>query len=72
MGRQKNRIKNEIKKGVPFIIKSGKALNERKGEIRIQFKEAETNIFENYAQHGKNIPRNEFVIRLQPNEVNKK
>jgi len=32
-------IHNEQWSGVPFILKCGKALNEQKAEIRIQFKE---------------------------------
>lgn len=40
---------------------SGKALNEQKTEIRIQFKDVTSGIF-------KDIPRNELVIRVQPNE----
>lgn len=39
------------------------ALNERKGEIRIQFKEVPGDIF-----NGK-CHRNELVIRVQPDEV---
>jgi glucose-6-phosphate 1-dehydrogenase len=52
--------------GVPFIIKAGKALNERKGEIRIQFRPPPG------ASHmfpGVHIPINELVMRLQPNEA---
>lgn len=33
------RIKNERWDGVPFFIRCGKALNERKAEVRIQYKE---------------------------------
>ena len=54
-------IKNERWDGVPFIMKAGKALNEPKMEIRIQFKDVTSGIF-------KDIPRNELVIRIQPNE----
>eukprot|EP00834_Sanchytrium_tribonematis_P001650 NODE_42_length_34079_cov_0.552619.p14 type:complete len:176 gc:universal NODE_42_length_34079_cov_0.552619:7178-6651(-) len=50
------------KLGVPFIIRAGKALNESKQEIRIQFKDVPCNIFE-----GSTLSRNELVIRLQPN-----
>ena len=39
------------------------ALNERKAEVRIQFKDVPGDIFEGKCQ------RNEMVIRLQPNEV---
>ena len=38
------------------------ALNEQKTEIRIQFKDVTSGIF-------KDIPRNELVIRVQPNEA---
>jgi glucose-6-phosphate 1-dehydrogenase len=31
--------------GVPFILKAGKALNSRKAEIRVQFKDAPGDIF---------------------------
>eukprot|EP00049_Salpingoeca_infusionum_P010057 m.170384 g.170384 ORF g.170384 m.170384 type:complete len:517 (+) comp14530_c0_seq1:223-1773(+) len=55
------KIRNERWDGVPFIIKCGKALNERKAEIRIQFKDVAADIFSNTV-------RNELVIRVQPNE----
>ncbi|CAL9086262.1 unnamed protein product [Musa acuminata var. zebrina] len=57
-------IYNERWEGVPFILKAGKALNSRKAEIRIQFKDVPGDIFES-KRHG----RNEFVIRLQPSEA---
>jgi glucose-6-phosphate 1-dehydrogenase len=40
-----------------------KALNERKAEIRIQFKEVPGDIFDN------SCARNELVIRVQPDEA---
>jgi len=55
-------IENERWSGVPFIIKSGKALDKHKVEIRIQFQEAPDSIFPG-------VSRNELVIRLQPNEA---
>ncbi|XP_030829358.1 glucose-6-phosphate 1-dehydrogenase X isoform X3 [Strongylocentrotus purpuratus] len=55
-------VKNERWDGVPFMLKCGKALNERKAEVRIQFKEVPGDIFGN-------IMRNELVIRVQPNEA---
>ena len=57
------KIKNDRWDGVPFIIKSGKALNERKAEIRIQFKDVAGDIFDNQCA------RNELVIRVQPDEA---
>jgi len=51
--------------GVPFILKAGKALNEKKAEIRIQFKEAPAAAF----MFGVDMPQNELVLRMQPNEA---
>ncbi|KAI7996626.1 Glucose-6-phosphate 1-dehydrogenase, cytoplasmic isoform [Camellia lanceoleosa] len=58
------RIHNERWEGVPFIMKAGKALNSRKAEIRVQFKDVPGDIFK-----CKKQGRNEFVIRLQPLEA---
>jgi glucose-6-phosphate 1-dehydrogenase len=58
------RVHNERWEGVPFILKAGKALNSRKAEIRVQFKDAPGDIF-----RCKKQGRNEFVIRLQPSEA---
>ncbi|VFQ73533.1 unnamed protein product [Cuscuta campestris] len=58
------RVHNERWEGVPFILKAGKALNSRKAEIRIQFKEVPGDIYKCQKQG-----RNEFVIRLQPSEA---
>ncbi|GAB4847933.1 Glucose-6-phosphate 1-dehydrogenase, cytoplasmic isoform [Ancistrocladus abbreviatus] len=58
------RIHNERWEGVPFILKAGKALNSRKAEIRVQFKDVPGDIF-----RCKRQGRNEFVIRLQPSEA---
>lgn len=44
----------------PWLTKRT-ALNEQKTEIRIQFKDVTSGIF-------KDIPRNELVLRVQPNE----
>jgi len=51
--------------GVPFIMKAGKALNERKAEMRIQFKDAPAACF---LFAGQTCPRNELVMRMQPSE----
>lgn len=50
--------------GVPIVFKAGKALNERKAEMRIQFKDAPAaeTLF------GVKVPRNEIVMKLQPTE----
>lgn len=57
------RLNNERWDGVPFILKCGKALNERKAEVRIQFKDVPGDIFDGKPK------RNEFVIRVQPGEA---
>jgi len=57
------RIHNERWEGVPFILRCGKALNERKAEVRIQYRDVSGDIF-----HG-NSKRNELVIRVQPGEA---
>lgn len=56
-------INNARWEGVPFILRCGKALNERKAEVRIQFKDVAGDIFEGKAK------RNELVIRVQPGEA---
>ncbi|KAI9364509.1 glucose-6-phosphate dehydrogenase [Zopfochytrium polystomum] len=55
-------ISSERWEGVPFILKCGKALNEAKAEIRIQFRDVAGSLYDN-------IGRNELVIRVQPNEA---
>ncbi|QLL32499.1 hypothetical protein HG536_0D00210 [Torulaspora globosa] len=54
------KIQNERWDGVPMIMRAGKALNEGKVEIRLQYKAVASGVF-------KNIPNNELVIRVQPN-----
>lgn len=49
--------------GVPFILKAGKALNEKKAEMRVQFKDAPA---ANFLFKGEHCPRNELVMRMQP------
>jgi glucose-6-phosphate 1-dehydrogenase len=49
--------------GVPFILKAGKALDEGKVEIRVQYKDVPDGIFKDKPQ------RNELVMRIQPNEA---
>ncbi|KAG5437191.1 hypothetical protein PCANB_001169 [Pneumocystis canis] len=54
-------IRNEFWDSVPFILIAGKALDEQKVEVRIQYKDVIGGIF-------KNISRNELVISIQPDE----
>jgi len=58
-------INNDRWAGVPFIIKAGKALNERKAEVRIQLRQPPTFIFPGSPEYL----RNEIVLRLQPDEA---
>jgi len=60
------KINNPRWAGVPIILKAGKALNERKAEMRLQFKDAPA---AEYLFEGHDCPRNELVLRLQPHEA---
>lgn len=51
--------------GVPFYLRTGKRLGERRSEIIIQFKSVPHNIF---ADRGGKLNANRLVIRLQPEE----
>lgn len=59
------KIDNARWDGVPFLMRAGKALNERKTEIRVQFKHVPGALFPiiEGAEH------NELVIRIQPDEA---
>ena len=50
--------------GVPFIFKAGKALNERRAEVCIQFRDAPAAEF----MFDAKLPRNELVLKIQPGE----
>uniref|UniRef100_UPI00358E471D glucose-6-phosphate 1-dehydrogenase n=1 Tax=Myxine glutinosa TaxID=7769 RepID=UPI00358E471D len=56
-------VENERWEGVPFVLRCGKALNERKAEVRLQFRDVPGDIFERRSK------RNELVVRVQPNEA---
>jgi len=55
-------INNYRWSGVPFILKTAKAVEERKAEIRIQFRRNPTALFPE-------AQPNELVIRIQPSEA---
>ncbi|EGC38470.1 hypothetical protein DICPUDRAFT_45843 [Dictyostelium purpureum] len=57
-------INNPRWRGMPFILKCGKALDERKTEVRIQFKRPDNFLF-----RDEEISRNELVMRIQPGEA---
>ncbi|MDD5728685.1 MAG: glucose-6-phosphate dehydrogenase [Victivallales bacterium] len=52
-------------RGVPFIIRAGKGLPQKKSEIRILFRQPEGNIF---CELNACPPLNELIIRIQPDE----
>eukprot|EP00180_Rhodochaete_pulchella_P000594 Plantae.Rhodophyta-Rhodochaete_pulchella.ctg14305.p1 GENE.Plantae.Rhodophyta-Rhodochaete_pulchella.ctg14305~~Plantae.Rhodophyta-Rhodochaete_pulchella.ctg14305.p1 ORF type:complete len:528 (+),score=122.94 Plantae.Rhodophyta-Rhodochaete_pulchella.ctg14305:142-1725(+) len=62
-------IRNTRWDGVPFIMKAGKALNERKVDIRVQFHSppGAGMMFPDTKQSP--LLHNELVIRMQPNEA---
>ena len=51
--------------GVPFYLRTGKRLSERRSEIVIQFREVPHNIFKD---RGAKLESNTLIIRLQPEE----
>jgi len=55
-------INNSRWAGVPFILKTAKAVDERKAEIRIQYHKSPTTLFPE-------AQINELVIRIQPSEA---
>lgn len=56
------KIQNERWEGVPIILRAGKALNDGKVEVRVQYKPVASGMFDR-------IPPNELVIRIQPDEA---
>lgn len=58
-------IKNRRWDGVPFMIRAGKALDERLAQVRIKFSDVPGNLM-GKVEGG---PANELVIRLQPDEA---
>ena len=61
----KLKINNDEWGDVPFIIRAGKGLAEKKSEIHIVFRRPESNIFCNLKECP---PANELIIRIQPDE----
>eukprot|EP00465_Bigelowiella_longifila_P002982 CAMPEP_0185261996 /NCGR_PEP_ID=MMETSP1359-20130426/10256_1 /TAXON_ID=552665 /ORGANISM="Bigelowiella longifila, Strain CCMP242" /LENGTH=596 /DNA_ID=CAMNT_0027848801 /DNA_START=97 /DNA_END=1887 /DNA_ORIENTATION=+ len=55
-------IDNDRWRGVPFLMSAGKALDERKCEVRIRFKPDKNPIF------GADVESNELIIRIQPDQ----
>lgn len=59
-------IRNRRWDRVPFLIEAGKGLDDRMTEIRIRFREVPGNL---YGQSTAAFPRNQLVIRVQPDEA---
>jgi len=55
-------VDNDRWRGVPFICKAGKALDERRAEIRMQFEQSADSLYP--TAYG-----NELVMRIQPDEA---
>eukprot|EP00043_Microstomoeca_roanoka_P025832 m.10062 g.10062 ORF g.10062 m.10062 type:complete len:641 (-) comp5913_c0_seq2:409-2331(-) len=55
-------VRSERWDGIPFILQCGKGLNERRAEVRIQFRDNAGEIFPG-------LQRNELVVRVQPKEA---
>merc|ERR1712151_203495 len=66
-------VNNARWEGVPFVFKAGKEMEERKAEVRIQFKAAPAADFlfgqTSTACSERGCPRNELILRIQPNEA---
>jgi len=61
------RINNERWSGVPFLMKAGKGLDERLGEVRIRFKSQPYNRL--FGSPAGATSTNELVLRIQPEEA---
>jgi glucose-6-phosphate 1-dehydrogenase len=57
-------INNDRWRGVPFILRAGKALNENKTEVRIKFKQGEKS-----SLLSKSCSSNELILRMKPDDA---
>ncbi|KAJ7564617.1 hypothetical protein O6H91_02G025900 [Diphasiastrum complanatum] len=55
--------------GVPFLMKAGKALHNRRAEVRVQFRHVPGNLFKRSFGMDLDQATNELVIRVQPDEA---
>ncbi|CAK9144344.1 unnamed protein product [Ilex paraguariensis] len=55
--------------GVPFLMKAGKALHNRRTEIRVQFRHVPGNLYKRNIGTDLDLATNELVIRVQPDEA---
>ncbi len=61
-------IDNERWAGVPFIMRCGKATNEVKDEVRIQFRQGDQRLASLFGGGESTMGKNELVIQLKPSE----
>ncbi|KAL6529101.1 Glucose-6-phosphate 1-dehydrogenase [Orobanche hederae] len=62
-------INNARWDGVPFLMKAGKALHNRRAEIRVQFRHVPGNLYNRTIGTDLDRATNELVIRVQPDEA---
>ncbi|KAF8408446.1 hypothetical protein HHK36_007599 [Tetracentron sinense] len=55
--------------GVPFLMKAGKALHNKRAEIRVQFRHVPGNLYKRNFGTDLDGATNELVIRVQPDEA---
>ncbi|XP_057811205.1 glucose-6-phosphate 1-dehydrogenase, chloroplastic-like [Salvia miltiorrhiza] len=55
--------------GVPFLMKAGKALHDKRAEIRVQFRHVPGNLYNRNFGTDLDQATNELVIRVQPDEA---
>ncbi|MBA0641088.1 hypothetical protein Goklo_025678 [Gossypium klotzschianum] len=55
--------------GVPFLMKAGKALHNKRAEIRVQFRHVPGNLYNRNFGTDLDQATNELVIRVQPDEA---
>ncbi|XVE50075.1 hypothetical protein DITRI_Ditri01bG0132200 [Diplodiscus trichospermus] len=55
--------------GVPFLMKAGKALHNKRAEIRVQFRHVPGNLYNRNFRIDLDRATNELVIRVQPDEA---
>ncbi|KAG6407955.1 hypothetical protein SASPL_130956 [Salvia splendens] len=55
--------------GVPFLMKAGKALHDKRAEIRVQFRHVPGNLYNRNSGTDLDLATNELVIRVQPDEA---
>ncbi|XAR48205.1 Glucose-6-phosphate dehydrogenase [Bertholletia excelsa] len=62
-------INNARWDGVPFLMKAGKALHNKRAEIRVQFRHVPGNLYNRNFGTDLDQATNELVIRVQPDEA---